>query len=68
MKKKLLSLLLGVAMVLSLAGCGSSETAATAETATEENAAEAETTEEAEPATEETATAASYRDRQHRLP
>ena len=58
MKKKLLSLLLGVAMVLSLAGCGSSETAATAETATEENAAEAETAEEAEPATEETATEA----------
>lgn len=52
MKKKLLSLLLGAAMVLSLAGCGSAETAATAETATEENAAEAETTEEAETSTE----------------
>lgn len=52
MKKKLLSLLLGAAMVLSLAGCGSSETAATAKTATEENAAEAETTEESETATE----------------
>lgn len=58
MKKKLLSFILGAAMVLSLAGCGSSETAATAKTTTEENAAEAETTEEAEPATEETATEA----------
>ncbi|MGN0387752.1 MAG: transporter substrate-binding domain-containing protein [Suilimivivens sp.] len=52
MKKKLLSLLLGAAMVLSLAGCGSSETAATAKTETEENAAEEATAEEAENATE----------------
>lgn len=52
MKKKWLSLLLGAAMVLSLAGCGSSETAATAKTETEENAAEEATAEEAENATE----------------
>ena len=52
MKQKLLSLLLGAAMVLSLAGCGSSETAATAKTETEENAAEEATAEEAENATE----------------